>query len=193
MRPTDLEGGPDAAAVLAGLPGAVELYAPAIPSCVYVLIRAGEVVYVGQSVALYTRVEDHRRNKVFDSLWYYPVPLALLDQVEGALIRALRPPLNSGGPMGAPELDAAALKAVGITLPPQHRVPVRINLIRTLRQRNRLPSEMSRAVLRIWKRNEQRRLKKWAEDLERKRANRSAASRAAAAKRKAEKETGARS
>ena len=62
---------------------------------VYFLVKKNKVVYVGQSVTPYARIASHR-DKKFDSAYMIPVPSSMLNAVEGALIRAMNPPLNSG-------------------------------------------------------------------------------------------------
>ena len=69
------------------------------------------VLYIGQSLNPIARIGDHRKSKTFERAYMIPVPSFLLDAVEGALIRAFNPPLNSGkqeiayGP-GNPRHDA---------------------------------------------------------------------------------------
>lgn len=66
------------------------------PPGVYFLVKKKEVVYVGQSVSPYARIGHHMTAKDFDQAYLLPVPKTMLDAVEGAIIRALNPPLNSG-------------------------------------------------------------------------------------------------
>lgn len=68
------------------------------PPGVYFLCLGAEVVYVGQSVAPAARVSTHRSDKQFDRSYLLPVPESLLNCVEGAFIRLLRPKLNGHGP-----------------------------------------------------------------------------------------------
>jgi hypothetical protein len=63
---------------------------------VYFLVLDEKVVYKGQSVNPPMRVSQHRKNKVFTDSFFIPVPKSELDAVEGALIRLMNPPLNSG-------------------------------------------------------------------------------------------------
>jgi hypothetical protein len=70
------------------------------PSCVYFLIKESRVVYVGQSINLAARIGTHQQEKDFDRVVYMWVPESELDEVEGALIRALKPKLN--GKTGTP-------------------------------------------------------------------------------------------
>ena len=64
------------------------------PPCVYFLTRAGDVVYVGQTTNLRARMKAHRREKDFENVFYLPAPECELDEIEGSLIRTLKPELN---------------------------------------------------------------------------------------------------
>ena len=99
------------------------------PPGVYFLVgkhgrKPDVVLYVGQSINPLARVGQHRKDRAFERAYYIPVPSWMLDGVEGALIRALNPPLNSGaratacGP-GDPREDARMLEeyAPGVRLP----------------------------------------------------------------------------
>ena len=66
------------------------------PSGIYFLVDNNKVVYIGQSVNPLMRISEHRKDKKFTQAYMIPVPKSLLDAVEGALIRAMNPPLNSG-------------------------------------------------------------------------------------------------
>ena len=67
------------------------------PPGVYFLVHKNKVVYIGQSISPLARISSHTINgKKFDSAFLVPVPSYALDAVEGALIRALKPPLNGG-------------------------------------------------------------------------------------------------
>jgi hypothetical protein len=61
---------------------------------VYFLCHEGQVVYVGQSVNVFSRVGAHLGEKSFDSAFFVRVPRSDLDYVEGALIRSLSPKYN---------------------------------------------------------------------------------------------------
>lgn len=67
-------------------------------SGVYLLVKDGAIVYVGQSVNVPSRLGSHALEKDFDRAVYMPVVKEDLDAVEGALIRHLEPPLNGRGP-----------------------------------------------------------------------------------------------
>ena len=66
------------------------------PPGVYFLTKGQEVVYIGQSVNPLGRVNTHCGDpyKDFDRAYMLPVPRSMLDDVEGALIRTMRPKLN---------------------------------------------------------------------------------------------------
>lgn len=101
----------------------VDITKAASLSCgVYFLREQGEIVYVGQSVSVYSRVAQHRRDgKFFDSVTFMPCMQKDLNSMEGFFIRLLRPKLNGHsrlGVHGAPtsqlwneivDLDARAL------------------------------------------------------------------------------------
>lgn len=86
-----------------------ELLAKAIPvqleatgSGIYFLFRRGEVVYVGQSETICTRVAQHMadKKKVFDSYSWVRVKKDDLNFMETAYIQRFRPEDNgNGGPM----------------------------------------------------------------------------------------------
>jgi hypothetical protein len=65
------------------------------PPGVYFLVKDNTVVYVGQSLNPLARVGAHMRTKDFDRAYMIPVPSSLLNSVEGAIIRAMNPLLNS--------------------------------------------------------------------------------------------------
>mgnify|MGYP003124676236 CR=1 FL=1 len=64
---------------------------------VYFLISKGEVVYVGQSVNVYSRITSHKSRdeyKRYDEALFLPVPKSDLNDLEVALIHALKPRYN---------------------------------------------------------------------------------------------------
>lgn len=66
-----------------------------IPPCVYFLILAGTVAYVGQSRHLPSRLAQHLQDgKQWERVLFMPVPESELLRVEAQWIAALRPPLN---------------------------------------------------------------------------------------------------
>jgi hypothetical protein len=97
---------------------------------VYFLVRDGCLLYVGQSVNAVGRVAEHYRRYEFDSVLFLPWPADDLNRIEAALIRALRPPLNSKSVNGAirtPSRDQgdneAALIAALTNPPADHQTP----------------------------------------------------------------------
>jgi hypothetical protein len=68
-------------------------------SCVYFLIRAVRVVYVGQTACLAERISQHRKAShfpmAFDRVLFLPVPADEAVAVENAFIRVLKPEYNS--------------------------------------------------------------------------------------------------
>jgi len=68
---------------------------PAIPAAVYALCKDTKVQYIGQSRDLYHRVGCWTRSSIpFDSVFYIPLPIELLDSVEHFLIELYKPPFN---------------------------------------------------------------------------------------------------
>ena len=61
---------------------------------VYFLIQSQRVVYVGQSVNVFSRILNHQAGKDFDSFAYIPCSPDILDRLESLYIHTLRPPLN---------------------------------------------------------------------------------------------------
>jgi hypothetical protein len=81
---------------------------------IYFLCSGPELVYVGQSVDVYTRIVGHRDTKEFDRVFYLSVPRSELDRIEGAFIRALRPCLNGNvGPTTDDEARRLVAQALG--------------------------------------------------------------------------------
>lgn len=91
-----------------------------IASGVYFLLYEGEVVYIGQTRNIATRVHQHftdryRKFSVDDAVWL-PVPTGDLERIESAFIRMLRPPHNGKGTISwdvpAAEDEAAVEKVL---------------------------------------------------------------------------------
>lgn len=61
---------------------------------VYFLVANDCVVYVGQSVNVYTRIQQHKADKQFQSWTYIRCNPSELDALEAIYILLLRPPLN---------------------------------------------------------------------------------------------------
>lgn len=62
-------------------------------SGVYFLVQDDEVVYVGQSVHVYSRIAQHS-DKKFNRYAFVPCDVALLDKLEALYIHVLKPRLN---------------------------------------------------------------------------------------------------
>jgi excisionase family DNA binding protein len=80
--------------------GREEIVAAAIPaqqcrSGIYFLIMAGEIVYVGQSVNILSRIAAHVQEKTFDSWHWVSCPPQSLDYWERKYLDELMPPLNA--------------------------------------------------------------------------------------------------
>ena len=61
---------------------------------VYFLIKESDIVYVGQSVNVFSRLQQHMSEKDFDKFTYLPLPKLYFDKVESFYIHMLRPKLN---------------------------------------------------------------------------------------------------
>lgn len=72
------------------------------PPGIYFLCLNGIIQYIGQAVHVCSRVSAHLtiREKRFDSIFFIPCPKSELNNLEGALIRKYKPPLNGSAPVG---------------------------------------------------------------------------------------------
>lgn len=61
---------------------------------VYFLIKDMEVIYVGQSINIHSRIEEHERTKVFDTFTYIECPRSDLNVIEAKYINKFKPSLN---------------------------------------------------------------------------------------------------
>jgi hypothetical protein len=61
---------------------------------IYFLISDDEIVYIGQSINVISRVASHKKDKEFDSFSYVEVPKDGLSLFEAAYIDAYKPKLN---------------------------------------------------------------------------------------------------
>tara|TARA_R110002012_G_scaffold306394_1_gene511074 strand:- start:226 stop:921 length:696 start_codon:yes stop_codon:yes gene_type:complete len=61
---------------------------------IYFLIKDSEVVYVGQSINVYSRVNTHSQDKDFNKIHVLPCGIEELDDLESAYIHHLHPRLN---------------------------------------------------------------------------------------------------
>ena len=83
-------------------------------SGVYFLIQDQKIVYVGQSLCIFSRIDQHERVKKFNRFAYIPCEKLLLDPLESLYIHYFRPSLNgySNGFISAPmQLDKLLRKA----------------------------------------------------------------------------------
>lgn len=66
------------------------------PPGIYFLALKGEIVYIGQSVSVLSRLSGHILEGVkdFDSVFFLPCPINRLNDFEGAMIRRFMPKLN---------------------------------------------------------------------------------------------------
>ena len=83
-------------------------YAP----CVYFLCKDSKVVYVGQSISVASRISTHKHSKDFDEVYLVHTPSAMLNAVESALIRHLKPELNGPPPVRDDSQDKEILSKV---------------------------------------------------------------------------------
>lgn len=93
------------------------------PIGVYLLISNGSVIYVGATSNIAARVANHaygansdqprKRPKAFDRVVWIALATADVSAYEGALIRALRPPLNRRAPAPCGR-DAEILARLGL-------------------------------------------------------------------------------
>jgi len=86
-------------------------------SGVYFLVRDGALVYIGQSVAVGSRISNHPVK--YDDAFVLPVPRGDLDTVEGAFIRHFQPPENRNNGRGLILRDSQILTHYG-ALEPAH-------------------------------------------------------------------------
>ena len=64
-------------------------------SFIYFLIDGDEVVYIGKSLKLHTRIRAHKCDvKVFDSVFAFPVKTSEASKIEEKYIRAYQPKYN---------------------------------------------------------------------------------------------------
>ena len=63
-------------------------------SGVYFLVARGRVVYVGQSINVFSRVRDHLGYKEFSRFAWVPCNPEILDKLESLYIHTLKPKLN---------------------------------------------------------------------------------------------------
>ena len=87
-----------------------------IRSGIYFLCKDNEVVYIGQSQDVTTRVNGHVGSKEFDSVTAMLVPKELLDEVEQYWIKRVKPELNIRY-LEKPEKRPPKTRSFSITVP----------------------------------------------------------------------------
>jgi predicted GIY-YIG superfamily endonuclease len=99
-----------------------EYFKEEYPSCIYFLVKDKEIVYIGKSCNLLSRINNHCKNKEFDKIFYRPLENYKgieLTKLEKALIRAVRPKYNKENLLNSPfnfQDNAQINKAFGITV-----------------------------------------------------------------------------
>lgn len=93
----------------------VQMARPVVDACgIYFLVHQDDVVYVGKSLNVYARVQQHlqQQSKSFDRWCFFSCPPADLDRLEGYYIKAIRPLHNVTYPVCAPCTDEELREAV---------------------------------------------------------------------------------
>lgn len=86
----------------------------ALATGIYFLIEGEKIVYVGQSVNVYSRISYHH-DKVFESFAFIPCEKEMLDKLESLYIHVFRPPLNGDHVGGAKHAPMAFDKLLGVS------------------------------------------------------------------------------
>jgi len=91
------------------IPGLIDITGEFRRSGIYFLCQDNDLLYVGQSVNVSSRISTHHHTGKFNRVIFMAWPPDDLDSVEGALIRVLKPPLNgrASGAMVAPKSKAS--------------------------------------------------------------------------------------
>lgn len=102
---------------------------PVLEAGVYALVWRREVVYVGKSIALLTRIYTHRnlwrrrgtriqrggvKGILFDEVWVMPALPSDLDRLEREMIAKFRPRLNQKLVPKADALPSAVVASIGL-------------------------------------------------------------------------------
>lgn len=74
-------------------PGAIRIPLANEPA-IYFLLKAGKVLYVGQSQNVIGRIAAHLQRQIYDEIIYLPTALESLNSEERRWIRIFNPPLN---------------------------------------------------------------------------------------------------
>lgn len=84
---------------------------------VYLLCRDFEIVYVGQSRCLSSRIKAHRKNFEFDSVFSFLVDESNVNSIESVLIMTLKPEHNIADTERSPrKRDLRCLEEIGISV-----------------------------------------------------------------------------
>ena len=94
--------------------------------CIYFLIKDWQIVYVGQSVSIYARLQNHRTDKTkdWDRFAIIPAPIDMLDELELAYYEQFLPSQNKCKPTPARDrLRHKRQKKIYSTLPAPAKSP----------------------------------------------------------------------
>lgn len=81
---------------------------------IYFLVSENQIVYVGQSTNLFSRLMSHRADKKFDRVLFFKYPREGLTEVENAFIRFLKPKYNVSQNAECGEIHFTVLDELGI-------------------------------------------------------------------------------
>ena len=90
-------------------------------SNIYFLSFNNEIVYIGKSVNLFSRISGHLVEdvKMFDKVYYIKVQNSYLNKIELACIRYFQPKLNRTSVVDPTEDDLKIVKSIFNKLPPK--------------------------------------------------------------------------
>lgn len=85
-----------------------KLHKPSLLIGIYFLYQRGDLYYIGEAVNIARRIAEHLMTKKFDAVMYYPFGGTTDERkdLEGELIRALKPPGNNLYCCRRPKLNA---------------------------------------------------------------------------------------
>lgn len=119
-------------------------------SAVYFLMQAGEVVYVGRTRNLASRLAEHYRMKDFDDVFYLPTNPKLLNRRERKYIRMLHPKLNRLHEASIKPNKCGKLVKLALQLPAE----LDAFLARWAREKLTSKSAVIRAILSDWRKSQ---------------------------------------
>ena len=64
---------------------------------IYFLTLDEELVYIGQTINVYKRLADHRRDKEFDNAYFLPITKTFLNSIETYFLNKYKPEYNKNG------------------------------------------------------------------------------------------------